>query len=80
MGHSGEYFTLGYPNHIAFSWSTDDDDSHNEVHIYITSSDDGSSVRLVHIIDEQWKYFSNKIYHAWASMLKEMQSILKEKS
>lgn len=79
VGHSGEYLVLDRPSHIAFTWSTDDDDGHDDVHVYITALENGSSVRLVHRIDEQWKDFASKVQQAWASMLNEMDILLKDR-
>lgn len=76
VGHSGEYLILERPGQIAFTWATDDDDGYDEVRIYITPTENGSSVRLVHSIDEQWKEFSGRVHQAWASMLSEMDAIL----
>lgn len=76
VGHSGQYLALERPRHLAFTWATDDDEGHDEVRVDIESIDDGSSVRLVHAIDEQWKEIADQIRQAWASMLKEMDNLL----
>lgn len=76
VGHSGEYLLLERPSRLAFTWATDDDEGHDEVHVHIASGAHGSSVRLVHTIDEQWKEFAGRIRNAWMSMLREMDRLL----
>lgn len=76
VGHSGEYLVLERPGHLAFTWATDDDEGHDEVNIHITPINTGSSVRLVHSIDEQWKEYADKIRHAWLSMMMEIDNLL----
>lgn len=77
VGHSGEYIVLERPHHISFTWATDDDEGYSEVHVQISSVDGGSSVRLVHIIDEQWKEYVDKTRQAWAAMLTEIDTLLR---
>lgn len=75
-GHFGEYLILERPNRIAFSWLTDDEKSYSEVHIHISSNGQGSSVRLVHSIDEEWAGYAESIRNAWGSMMKEMDRLI----
>lgn len=76
VGHSGEYLVLERPRRLAFTWATDDDEGHDQVQIQITPSDDGSSVHLVHTMDEQWKEYADRVHQAWGSMLGEMENLL----
>lgn len=76
VGHSGEYLVLDKPRYIAFTWATDDDEGSDEVHVYITPSDGGSYVRLVHTMDEEWKEFTDRTKASWLSMMKKMDELL----
>jgi uncharacterized protein YndB with AHSA1/START domain len=76
VGHSGQYLALDRPGHLAFTWATDDDDGHDEVHVYIARSTHGSSVRLVHSVDERWKEYAERIRSSWSAMLGEMDALL----
>ena len=75
VGHSGEYLNLERPTHLAFTWATDDDDGYSTVSITIEPASDGSSVRLVHAVDAQWREYEDRIRYAWTSMMNEMDTI-----
>lgn len=76
IGHSGKYLVVDRPEHLAFTWDTDDDEGEDEVSIHIFNSGAGSSVRLIHTTDVQWKDFEDKIRSSWESMMKAMDSLL----
>ncbi|MBE8715970.1 SRPBCC family protein [Cellvibrio polysaccharolyticus] len=76
IGHSGKYLVIDRPEHLAFTWGTDDDEGDDEVHIHLVPVGRGSLLRLVHTIDSQWKDYADKIHQSWLAMMKKMDSLL----
>jgi uncharacterized protein YndB with AHSA1/START domain len=76
VGHTGKYLTLERPRELAFTWAVDGVEDYSEVRVRIEPAADGSSVRLVHRVDAEWKDYGDRIHHAWLSMMKEMDAIL----
>ena len=76
IGHSGKYLVVDRPGHLVFTWGTDDDEGDDEVSIHIVNSGTGSTVKLTHITDAQWKDFEDKIRNSWQSMMKAMDSLI----
>ncbi|MCX2740200.1 SRPBCC family protein [Pontibacter anaerobius] len=77
VGHGGEYLALDRPNFLSFTWAMDGMEEISVVKVYITPTSGGSSVKLVHEIDEQWREYIDRTREAWLGMMREMEELIK---
>lgn len=78
VGHSGTYTELNRPKHLAFTWTTDDDDGSSLVDIRLVEGEGTVVATLVHYIDPRWRDYAGQVRRSWETMMAEMDHLLQQ--